>query len=47
MGGSEPAPSNVMTVPDWRGEGWVGAARVRGSVARRAAAVVVGIFIVD
>ncbi len=47
MGGSEPAPSNVMTVLDWRGEGCVGAARVRGRVARRAAAVVVGSFILN
>lgn len=47
MGGFEPAPSNVMTVPDWRFSGCVGAALVKLMMARSVAAVVVRSFIME
>lgn len=47
VGGFEPAPSKVTTVPNWRVSGCVGAAEVILRAARRAAAVVVKSFIVE
>ena len=46
VGGLDPAPSNVMTVPDWRVSGCVGAALTELRVAKIAAAAMVRSFIV-
>ena len=46
VGGFDPAPSNVMTVPDWRISACVGAALTELKVAKIAAAAMVRSFIV-
>ena len=47
VGGFDPAPSNVMTVPTWRISACVGAALTKLRLARIAAAVILRSFIVE
>ena len=47
VGGFDPAPSKVMTVPTWRVSAWVGAALTKLRVVQIAAAAIVRSFIVE
>ena len=47
VGGFDPAPSNVMTVSNWRISACVGAALTKSRAARSAAAAIVRSFIVE